>query len=623
MSIDFPALARQLIFRVDTLLAELLPGGRRTGDEYVVVNPLRGDDHHPGSFKVNVRFGVWADFATDAKGGDLISLYAYVHGLRQGEAAHQLIERFDLGNHRSGNGTGRAPDHSYGIRDLDGKLIATHQRIDAHGDQEKTMWWEVGGRKSLGGLKTSELPLYGTELVNGWSAGDTVVLVEGEKCAERLRRMGIKALATVTGAPNRPDAGPLRVLIKFAELILWPDHDGSGDTQMRRVAGVMVTLGYSRERLRWLDPEKVEALEAEGADCADLSDDAIRDAFESAVGPLPLLEPNAEPVQNAGKVKWNPALVAGMIEDSGDRFAQDGSGLLYRFTNGTYKPDGAEHVRRRVQQILPPDRWNSHFADETVEYIRVRAPHLWERPPIDTLNVLNGLQDVRTKQLRAHSPEFLSPVQLPVRYDPEAKCPTWEKQIADTLPEGMAEVLWQIVAWLMLPIVHLQKALLFIGGGGTGKSTLLEAFCAFLGHAHISSATLQDLENNRFATSGLIGKLANICGDLPSRDLETSAMFKRVVDGKEAIQAERKFRPSFSTLLFARLAFSANQYLRSKDATDAFFQRWIVIAFEKVFRGMPQEILRNKLDAMLAAPGELSGVLNKALEALPRVIEHA
>jgi len=39
---------------------------------------------------VNLRSGRWADFATGAKGGDVISLAAYLFGLSQVEAARQV-----------------------------------------------------------------------------------------------------------------------------------------------------------------------------------------------------------------------------------------------------------------------------------------------------------------------------------------------------------------------------------------------------------------------------------------------------------------------------------------------------------------------------------------------------
>ena len=62
------------------------------GAEYVARNPRR-DDRRPGSFKINVSTGRWADFAIDdVRGSDVISLVAYLEGVRQGQAARRLAQ---------------------------------------------------------------------------------------------------------------------------------------------------------------------------------------------------------------------------------------------------------------------------------------------------------------------------------------------------------------------------------------------------------------------------------------------------------------------------------------------------------------------------------------------------
>ena len=53
------------------------------------IEPTR-PDKNPGSFSVNIRTGRWADFATGDKGGDVISLAAYIFQCRQIEAARTL-----------------------------------------------------------------------------------------------------------------------------------------------------------------------------------------------------------------------------------------------------------------------------------------------------------------------------------------------------------------------------------------------------------------------------------------------------------------------------------------------------------------------------------------------------
>ncbi len=89
--IDFAAVNRAALAALPALLRRWLPDGRQVGREYLARNPLRAD-RRSGSFKINVRTGRWADFATGDAGGDVISLCAYLAGIGQVEAARSLAD---------------------------------------------------------------------------------------------------------------------------------------------------------------------------------------------------------------------------------------------------------------------------------------------------------------------------------------------------------------------------------------------------------------------------------------------------------------------------------------------------------------------------------------------------
>lgn len=89
--LDFDLINRAALAALPALLARWLPGGRREGHEYVAVNPRRAD-RRPGSFRINMNSGKWADFATDDRGGDVVSLAAYLGGISQVDAARALAE---------------------------------------------------------------------------------------------------------------------------------------------------------------------------------------------------------------------------------------------------------------------------------------------------------------------------------------------------------------------------------------------------------------------------------------------------------------------------------------------------------------------------------------------------
>ena len=80
------------------LLSRWLPDGRLVGHEFEARNPTRAD-RRPGSFRVNVSTGKWADFATGDVGGDAVSLAAYLSGTGQAEAARALAELLGVRGH--------------------------------------------------------------------------------------------------------------------------------------------------------------------------------------------------------------------------------------------------------------------------------------------------------------------------------------------------------------------------------------------------------------------------------------------------------------------------------------------------------------------------------------------
>lgn len=98
LHVDIQQIAELAIAAVDSLLAEWLPDGKRSGKEFWALNPVRGD-RHPGSFSINLHNGTWHDFASGDKGGDLVSLLAYLRGCGQVDAALMIAERLGIPVH--------------------------------------------------------------------------------------------------------------------------------------------------------------------------------------------------------------------------------------------------------------------------------------------------------------------------------------------------------------------------------------------------------------------------------------------------------------------------------------------------------------------------------------------
>lgn len=309
-----------------------------------------------------------------------------------------------------------------------------------------------------------------------------------------------------------------------------------------------------------------------------------------------------------GPKQWRALPVVEQLGKLGWRFAK-GGGQLYTYTGGVYRPCKATLLKYLTSFM--GTEWMPGRADAVYRFCLDASQELWERPPLRTLNLKNGLLDLDTGILRPHEPTFLSAVQLAVSFDPDAKCPTIERFISEVFPPDALRLAYELAGWLAVPDTSWQKAIMLLGTGANGKSTYLRLLAALVGEQNISALSLQSITDNRFAAADLYGKLANICGDIPAKALDSTSTFKAIV-GEDPISAERKYGDAFIFKPFARLMFSTNEPPPTPDGSYAFFHRWIPIPFSRQFSDIEAD---KGLDAKLQTPSELSGFLNLGLVA--------
>lgn len=94
--IDFHAVNQRLLTDLLFYARSWVPSGKVVGCNYIALNPRRAD-RRLGSFCLNLKEGFWSDFATEDRGGDPVSYFAYVNGLSQFEAGKILSSSTGVG----------------------------------------------------------------------------------------------------------------------------------------------------------------------------------------------------------------------------------------------------------------------------------------------------------------------------------------------------------------------------------------------------------------------------------------------------------------------------------------------------------------------------------------------
>jgi P4 family phage/plasmid primase-like protien len=292
---------------------------------------------------------------------------------------------------------------------------------------------------------------------------------------------------------------------------------------------------------------------------------------------------------------------------------------IYCYDNerGVYVAEQEWRIKQLAQLMYPAIR--THELHEVINQIKRRSyiDRSYFDSNIDILNLQNGLLNIHTLEFTEHSPDYLSLVQLPIRYDPEARCPNLLKFLGQVLRPKDVFTGLELFGYCLYKTSKFQKALLCVGKGANGKSTFLSLFEHFLGKENTGHVSLQDIMSNRFATAGLYRKLANIFADLKNDKLANTGLFKMLVSG-DPMKAEKKHCQPFDFENYAKLFFSANEIPQSEDKSYAYFRRWIIFFFESVFEGNDND--PNLIDR-LTTQEEMSGLLNLALIALKQLIK--
>ena len=251
------------------ILSQELTHGSARGQWYAHC-PFHNDTH--ASWRLDPAKSVWyCDVCRE--GGDLFDLTKRLHGTTFKGAVTDLAELFAL------NGHANAPKLlvrtlRYEVRDLEGKLRATHVRREYDNGSKEMPWDPLG-------TKPAELPLYGINRSFDFSAGDEIIVVEGEKCADSLWERGFLSAATF-GTSAIPSDDALKALLRF-KVYLWPDNDDIGRVHMRAIATSLLRLGH--RDVWWMEWKGAPAK----GDAADFDGD-LQELFDAAV----LYEPPQE-----------------------------------------------------------------------------------------------------------------------------------------------------------------------------------------------------------------------------------------------------------------------------------------------------------------------------------------
>lgn len=238
------------------------------------------------------------------------------------------------------------------------------------------------------------------------------------------------------------------------------------------------------------------------------------------------------------------------------------------------------------------------------------------------INFANGFvgEDLRVLD---HDPKFGATFTLPFNYEPDAatRCPRWMELLhscwgmESDFEDRMKSLQEMFAATLFKIATDYQKAFLLYGRAGTGKTVVLNVLRSMLPPDAVANLGPEKW-GERFTLVDLIGKAANICGELPENGVIAGKEFKEVVEGS-TMRSEFKGQDGFSFTPQCGNWFASNYIPVSRDSSLGFIRRWQILDFN---HPVPAEKRIENLADLIVAE-ERTAIAAWALEGLRRLLD--
>jgi len=335
---------------------------------------------------------------------------------------------------------------------------------------------------------------------------------------------------------------------------------------------------------------------------------------------------------------WNDAsemLVVWLLENNYFYTTKDDQkSEMWIYKEGIYVPQGKSEIKELLRKLL--GNWYSAYTYNLVvakiePSTYIDADTFFNKNYVNEVPVLNGILNVRSRELKPFSPEKVFFNKLPVIYDPHALCPRVEKFLSEILSkEDDVNVFYELGGYCLWKEYKIEKAFMFVGNGRNGKDKSLELIKRLIGIDNCCSIPLPAIVPDSFIISEFFNKMVNLSGEINNLDLKDTSQFKALT-GRSLQSAPRKFLKPINFVNYAKFIFACNELPMVYDNSKGFWDRWVVLDFPYTF--LPKQDIDTAKDKTnlklrdediiekITTPSELSGLLIKFLDGLDRLMD--
>ncbi len=490
-----------------------------------------------------------------------------------------------------------------------------------------------------------KLPLYGLPEL---AKAETIVVVEGEKCVDLVRSMGLVATTSSHGAaaPKRSDWKPLA----GKSVIIIPDNDEPGEGYAQTVARILIALDPPAT-VRILHLPVVE----KGHDIRNWLHEIVPDLWDlmdcrielerlwadvpvwvppPGCVPLPKIQPdqdgppklselgNARRLIKAhgDKIRYCYAQGQWMMWN-GQRWVSDETGLIWRYAKQIprilYREAAETYDYESRESIVS---WAQRSEQKKV--IEAALKLAWSEDGIgvrpddfdhddSALNCPNGVVDLMTGEIRPQKPEDLLSKMTTVPYDSQMQCPRWKQVLSDVFAgnDELIAYFQRAAGYALTGEIGEHAMFLCYGTGRNGKNTVLDTVRMIMGdYASVSDPKIflsSGQGDHPTGVADLVGRRLVITSEVDGGQHLAEGLVKRVT-GDRTIKARFMHRDFFEFRMAAKIWMLANAKPVIQGQDEGIWSRIRIIPFdvyippEKRIKGLSEILVREEGAGILA-----------------------
>lgn len=253
---------------------------------------------------------------------------------------------------------------------------------------------------------------------------------------------------------------------------------------------------------------------------------------------------------------------------------------LHIYEDGVYVLN-TKLIEQKMIKIIP--RLSKARRNEVLSYLDVLIGVNSNVADSRYIAFKNGIYDIVDDVMIDFTPNIIITNKIPHNYNPNAYSELCDKTLNQYAcqDKSIRHLLEELIGYTFYRRNELRKSFLLIGDKANGKSTYLSMIQHLLGNDNTCALDLKEI-GDRFRTSSIVGKLANIGDDISGEYIPDLSTFRKVVSG-DRITAERKGKDQFEFDSYCKFIFSANEIPRTKDPTGSNINRMVIIPFRANF----------------------------------------